>query len=104
MVEHELFEYRLNSNEKEQSLKLSIKGNKIYMVIENKAGNKESYSALVTYSQLKQVCKAFLFTKNIKEAIIILNNTIESGNIILTQDELGSSIDLKFYVKSGFCS
>ena len=101
MVEHELFEYRLNSNEKEQSLKLSIKGNKIYMVIENKAGNKESYSALVTYSQLKQVCKAFLLTKNIKEAIIILNNTIESGNIILTQDELGSSIDLKFYVKSG---
>ena len=52
----------------------------------------------MSFSELRNKCKAFNSTSNIEEAIILLNNTIEAGNIFLTEDEQGTSIDLKFNI------
>ena len=81
----------------EQSLKMTIKNNNIYFVIENSNG--ERYSGFVSLSQIKQVCKAFNTTKTLNEALVILHNTIEGGNIFLTEDEEEKNIELKFAIK-----
>ena len=59
----------------------------------------ERYSGLVALSQIKKVCKAFNSTKTLKEALVILHNTIEGGNIFLTEDREERCIELKFAVK-----
>ena len=97
MAENEVYEYTLNFEEKEQSLKMSIRNNNIYLAIVKNNG--ERYSGLVSLSQIKQVCKAFNTTKTLNEAIIILHNTIEGGNIFLTEDEVEKNIELKFAIK-----
>ena len=97
MTENEVYEYTLNFEEKEQSLKMSIRDNNIYLAILKKNG--ERYSGLVSLSQIKQVCKEFNTSKTLNEAIIILHNTIEGGNIFLTEDELEKNIELKFAIK-----
>lgn len=97
MGETDVYEYNLNSEEKEQTLRLSIINNNISLNIRNNTGN-EAYKALVSFSELRNKCKAFNSTSNLEEAIILLNNTIEAGNIFLTEDEQGTSIDLKFNI------
>ena len=97
MTEKDVFEYNLSTEEKEIILRLSIIDNHISMIIKDSAGN-ENYKALMTLAELKDVCKAFDSTNTLREAIILLNNTIEAGNIFLTQDEQGTSIDLKFNI------
>ena len=97
MTEKDVYEYNLESEERETILRLSIVDNNISMIIKDNTGN-ESYTALMTLAELKDVCKAFDSTNNLREAIILLNNTIEAGNIFLTEDEQGTSIDLKFNI------
>ena len=97
MAENEVYEYSLGTEETEQSLKMTIKNNNIYFVIENSNG--ERYSGFVSLSQIKQVCKAFNTTKTLNEALVILHNTIEGGNIFLTEDEEEKNIELKFAIK-----
>ena len=97
MTEKDVFEYNLDTEEKEIILRLSIIDNNISMVIKDNTGS-EIYTALMTLAELKDVCKAFDSTNTLREAIILLNNTIEAGNIFLTEDEEGTSIDLKFNI------
>lgn len=80
MTEKDVFEYNLSTEEKEIILRLSIIDNHISMIIKDSAGN-ENYTALMTLAELKDVCKAFDSTNTLREAIILLNNTIEAGNI-----------------------
>ena len=46
MAENEVYEYSLGTEETEQSLKMTIKNNNIYFVIENSNG--EKYSGFVS--------------------------------------------------------
>ena len=97
MGDNEVYEYGLNAEDKEQTLKMTIKGKNIFIVIDSADG--ERYSGLVALSQIKKVCKAFSSTKTLKEALVILHNTIEGGNIFLTEDKKERCIELKFAVK-----
>ena len=99
MTEKDVFEYNLDIEEKETILRLSIIDNNISIAIKDNIGN-DNYKALMTLDELKGLCKAFNSTNTLREAIILLNNTIEAGNIFLTEDEQGTSIDLKFNITS----
>ena len=47
---------------------------------------------------MRNKLKAINYTTNLEKAIILLNNTIEAGNIFLTEDDQGTFIDLKFNI------
>ena len=97
MAENQVFEYSLSSGEKEQVLRMKVTKEYLIFIIEYQTG--QIFTAYVKGEQLKDVCKAFINTKTLNEMAMILHNTIEAGNISLTEDEKGSSIELKFAVK-----
>ena len=98
MEESNISEYNLNSELELQTLKTSIISNNIYILLENKSSNKKRYSSKVSLPQIKKGSNAFSSCKNIKDALTILNNTIESGKIFLSQDGKGESISLTFNI------
>lgn len=98
MSESELYEYNLSTEEKKQSLKLSLSGDKISLILENKSDPNEKYISLISLPELSQSSKAFQNMNSLNEALILLTDTIEAGNIFLI--EQGESINLKFNIKT----
>ena len=98
MANNDYFEYNLDSEEKKQTLSIGISGDYISLILENKSGNKEKYSSLVNLPQLIDVCKIFEELNSLKDALLLLNDTIEAGNIFLTPQE--NSFILKFIIKT----
>ena len=98
MSESELYEYNLSTEEKKQSLKLSLSGDKISLILENKSDPNEKYISLISLPELIKVSKAFEKMNSLKEALILLTDTIEAGNIYLIEQE--DSINLKFNIKT----
>ena len=98
MVESEVDEYNLNTDERKQSLRLSLINNQqIAMALINNE-TRQTYLSLVTLPQLKKLCKGFSLTKTIKEALIIIKQAIESGKIMLDQDLKGNSIEINYKI------
>lgn len=98
MMESEIDEYKLNSDDRKQTLKISIINNQqILMILLNEVTN-QKYKAIISLSQLKQSSKAFLSTQTLKEALIILKNTIESGKIMITEDLKNNIIEIKYNI------
>ena len=98
MSDNEFFEYNLSTEDKKQSLKLSLSEDKILIILENKTNINEKYSTLISLSQLAKLNEAFDKINSLKEALHILTNTIESGNIFLLNGE--ESIIIKFKIKT----
>ena len=98
MVETDIDSYKLNSDDRKQSLRISLINNEKISLILIDIMTKQRYSSLVNLSQLKQVCEVFQSINNIKEALNILKNTIESGNIMITEDPKENIIELKYTV------
>jgi len=97
-MESEIDEYKLNSDDRKQTLKISIINNQqILMILLNEVTN-QKYKAIISLSQLKQSSKAFLSTQTLKEALIILKNTIESGKIMITEDLKNNIIEIKYNI------
>ena len=97
MGDNNYYEYSLDSEEGEQILRMALEKKRIAFAIEKKEG--QIFVALITLDQLKNVCVAFETSSSLNEAIEILHNTIEGGRIYLTEDEQGSSIEIKFLIK-----
>ena len=97
MSDNEIFEYNLSTEDKKQSLKLSLSEDKILIILENKTNINEKYSTLISLSQLAQLSEAFDKINSLNEALLILTDTIESGNIFLLNGE--ESIIIKFKIK-----
>ena len=97
MSDNEFFEYNLSTEDKKQSLKLSLSEDKILIILENKTNINEKYSTLISLSQLAQLSEAFDKINSLNEALLILTDTIESGNIFLLNGE--ESIIIKFKIK-----
>ena len=99
MEESEMDEYNLNSDGTQQSLMISLINNeKISIIITNKE-SQQRYINHLSLIQLKRLSKVFDSYKNIKEALALLKNTIESGKILLAQDPKDpSSIEIKFNI------
>ena len=90
MAESNIDIYNLNYNEINQSLKLSIINNKYISIILSNKENQQKYLTFFSLQQLKQICKAFLITKTIYEALEFLKNTIESGRMLLSEESNGN--------------
>ena len=101
MDESEVDVYKLNFSDKEQKLRISIINNEqISMIVSNPIDN-QNYKAVISLPQLKQSCnEVFLSTETIKEAINILKNTIESGNITLDENKNNDIIELKYIIST----
>ena len=99
MLESEVDKYKLNYNERNLSLKVCLVNNqKISMVLSYK-DTLQNFSALKSFQQLKQINRVFNSTKNIKEALNIIKNAIESGQIeVVEDDEKKSEIEIQFNV------
>ena len=98
MSDNEFFEYNLSTEDKKQSLKLSLSEDKILIILENKTNINEKYSTLISLSQLAKLSEALDKINSLKEALHILTDTIESGNIFLLNGE--ESIIIKFKIKT----
>ena len=84
MVESEVDEYKLNSEDRQQSLRISLIDNEVIsMVITDKVTH-ERYIAQFGLPQLQEVCAVFNSTETILDALNVLKNTIEAGKIVLT--------------------
>jgi hypothetical protein len=95
MGDKDKYNYKLNSGQNQETLSLKKQNNKIVFSIEKSNGLK--YSSMVSLPQLKDVSNAFRTLRTLKEALIILNDAIESGNIFLTEKE--DVISLKIIIK-----
>ena len=94
MEESEIDEYNLNSSERQQSLKISLINNElISMILTNKI-TKQKYSTFISLEELNKLSKAFISSKTIKDALIIIKNTIESGKIVLEEDPKEKTIEI----------
>ena len=98
MSDNEFFEYNLSTEDKKQSLKLSLSEDKILIILESKTNVNEKYSTLISLPQLAKLSEAFDKINSLKEALHILTDTIESGNIFLLNGE--ESIIIKFKIKT----
>ena len=97
MSENQVFEYSLFTGQNEITLKMKTYDKYIVLIIEYKNG--KIFTAYVNPQQLKDVCKAFIRTKTLKEVLMILHNTIEAGNINLQEVEKGKVIEFQFAIK-----
>ena len=98
MVESEVDEYKLNSEDRQQSLRISLIDNEvIYMVITDKVTH-ERYIAQFGLPQLQEVCAVFNSTETILDALNVLKNTIEAGKIVLTEDLKEKSIEVNYNI------
>ena len=98
MTETEVDEYKLNSTGRQQSLKISLINNeKIAMILIDKMTN-QNYSSYLSLQSLQKLSEAFNNVKSIQEALTILKNTIESGNISLIEDTKDSSYSIVYEV------
>ena len=103
MVETEIDEYKLDTNQgkKHLTLKVFLKNNRVSMVIKNMDNPKEKYSNYIRLEQFRNACIVFDYTKTITEALTLIKNTIEEGRILLSEDEEARIIDIKFNVRLG---
>ena len=103
MVESEIDEYKLDTNQgkKDQTLRVSIVTDRICMLISNPKDLRERYINLITLQQLRDVCEIFNTTKTINEAAAILKNAIENNLILYSEDEESGNVEIKFNISQG---
>ena len=95
MIETDIDKFKLNSNDRELSLKVSIIDNKeILMVLTNKTTQRK-FTNLFSLQELKNLSKAFYSSGSIKDASLIIKNTIESGRLAIEEDDKEKSIDIE---------
>ena len=95
MIETDIDKFKLNSNDRELSLKISIIDNKeILMVLTNKTTQRK-FTNLFSLPELKNLSKAFYSSVSIKDAYLIIKNTIESGRLAIEEDDKEKSIDIE---------
>jgi hypothetical protein len=103
MVESEIDEYKLDTNQgkKDQTLRVSIVTDRICMLISNPKDLRERYINLITLQQLRDVCEIFNTTKTINAAAAILKNAIENNLILYSEDEESGNVEIKFKISQG---
>ena len=100
MSESEIEEYIIDTKEGKNhfTLRVSLYDNRVKLLITTAERPNKKYYNLVRLSQLKEACNAFEKTNTIKEALIILKKNIESGNIMISEENI-DVIDIKFVLK-----
>ena len=98
MVETDDDTYKLNSDGRNQSLRVSLINNEQISIILTNLSSNQRFFALINLQQLREVCEAFMSSKNIKEALDLVKETIEAGNIMIVEDPQENGMEIKFNV------
>ena len=100
MSETEIEEYIIDTKEGKGhfTLRVSLFDERVKLLITAVERPNKKYYNLVRLSQLKEACVAFDKVSTIKDALIILKNNIESGNILISEENQ-DVIDVKFVLK-----
>ena len=101
MSESEIEEYIIDTKEGKShfTLRVSLYDNRIKLFITTTERPNKKYYNLVRLSQLKEACNAFEKTATINDALKILKNNIESGNIMISEESI-DVIDIKFVLEA----
>ena len=100
MAESDVDTYNLSSEERKQSLRVSLINNQHISLIIVNLSTGQRYTSLDSLPQLRQISPIFQSVETPKEALAILKQTIESGGIELTEDLETNVIELKFNVNT----
>ena len=101
MVETEADEYKLNSEGRQQSLRISLLDEEvIYILLTNKVTG-QRYSAQFGLPQLQEVCQAFSSVQSVLGALNLLKETIEAGKIFLMEDPNGKTYEVNYDIIVG---
>ena len=96
MVETDVYKYSLNSDDRKQSLKISLINNShISLVLTNKDTQKD-YRTLLDIMQLKQMSQGFASISIVKEGLLIIKDLIESGRLEITEEQSKTSNMVKY--------
>ena len=98
MAESEVDVYKLNADDRKQSLRISVFNNEKISLILTNINTGQIYSSSISLPQLRKVCQIFNSIKTIQQAIQILKETIEAGKIMITEDPQNNIIELIFTV------
>ena len=100
MSETEIEEYIIDTKEGKShfTLRVSLFDDRVKLLITSDERPNKKYYNLVRLSQLKEACVAFEKVNTINDALIILKNNIESGNIMISEENM-DVIDIKFVLK-----
>ena len=98
MVETDDDTYKLNYHGKNHTLRVSLINNEQISLILTNVNSAQNYSALITFEQLIEVCEAFKSTKDAKEALQLVKDTIEAGNIMVVEDPNENGMEIKFSI------
>ena len=100
MSETEIEEYIIDTKEGKShfTLRVSLFDERVKLLITAVERPNKKYYNLVRLAQLKEACVAFEKINTIKDALIILKNNIESGNIMISEEN-EDVIDVKFVLK-----
>ena len=100
MSETEIEEYIIDTKEGKGhfTLRVSLFDERVKLLITAVERPNKQYYNLVRLAQLKEACVAFEKISTIKDALNILKNNIESGNILISSEN-EDVIDVKFVLK-----
>ena len=100
MSETEIEEYIIDTKEGKGhfTLRVSLFDERVKLLITAVERPNKKYYNLVRLAQLKEACVAFEKISTIKDALNILKNNIESGNILISSEN-EDVIDVKFVLK-----
>lgn len=102
MGETEIDEYKLDTKQgKNQTLRVSLLNNRVYISIINVDNPSETHSNLIRLEQFRSACDVFDKIQTIKEALDLIKTTIENGRILISEDEEADNIDVKFNIRYG---
>ena len=90
--------YKLNSDGRNQTLRVSLINNEQISLILTNISSNQRFSALITLEQFMEVCEAFKSCKNSKEGLQLIKDTIEAGNIMIVEDPQENGMEIKFNV------
>ena len=96
MVETDDDTYKLNSDGRNQTLRVSLINNEQISLILTNINANQRFVALVTLQQLREVCEAFMSANNSKEGLQLIKDTIEAGNIMIVEDPQDNGMEIKF--------
>ena len=98
MVETEDDTYKLNADGRNQTLRVSLIDNEKIQIILTNISSNQRFFALITLQQFREVCEAFMSSKNAKEALDLVKETIEAGHIMIVEDPQENEMEIKFSV------
>ena len=100
MSEEDIEEYIIDTKEGKGhfTLRVSLVEERIKLLITSTERPNKKYYNLVRLSQLKEACNAFDKINTIKDALNIIKTNIESGNILISEENI-DVIDVKFVLK-----